>query len=215
MWRRSTPAASTILSICKYKPCKLHHFLHRFCTAASAGGTRIVSLFVYTRHTADCPKRSDRFSKRCRCPKWIRGVLNDLPFRQTAGTRSWEKADQERRLLENETEARTNSRCGRAESQTFWDRTYRWKAFRGRDCKAVVAAGVTGSAIRLLQQLTTTAGTANSRIRARFGHSRPKRAAMSPLLQGACWSAGDGRVIHPRGLLAIRECRIIKSFQVF
>ena len=68
-----------------------------------------MSLFIYTRHTADCPKRSDRFSKRCRCPKWIRGMLNDLPFRQSAGTRSWEKAEEKRRLLENEAEARAKS----------------------------------------------------------------------------------------------------------
>jgi integrase/recombinase XerD len=68
-----------------------------------------MALFVYTRHTVDCPKRSDRFSKRCRCPKWIRGILNDLPFRQSAGTRSWEKAEEKRRLLENEAEARAKS----------------------------------------------------------------------------------------------------------
>jgi hypothetical protein len=36
-------------------------------------------------------------------------MLNDLPFRQSAGTRSWEKAEEKRRLLENEAEARAKS----------------------------------------------------------------------------------------------------------
>ncbi len=63
-----------------------------------------MGLFVYTRHTVDCEKKSDRFSKRCRCPKWIRGVLNGKPVRQSAGTRSWEKAEDQRRSLENHAE---------------------------------------------------------------------------------------------------------------
>jgi hypothetical protein len=63
-----------------------------------------LGLFVYTRHTTDCPKKSDRFWKRCRCPKWIRGVLNGSTVRQTAETRSWEKAEDKRRRLEEEVE---------------------------------------------------------------------------------------------------------------
>ncbi len=59
-----------------------------------------MSLFIYTRHTQGCPDKDDRFWKRCRCPKWIRGVLNGRPIRQTAKTRSWEKAEQVRRRLE-------------------------------------------------------------------------------------------------------------------
>ena len=61
-----------------------------------------LGLFVYTRHTGKCEKKSDRFSKRCRCPKWIRGVLNGKPIRQSASTRSWEKAEEQRRILEHE-----------------------------------------------------------------------------------------------------------------
>lgn len=61
-----------------------------------------MGLFVYTRHTSDCPKKSDRFWKRCRCPKWIRGTLDGAAIRQTADTRSWEKAESERRRLEEE-----------------------------------------------------------------------------------------------------------------
>jgi integrase/recombinase XerD len=47
---------------------------------------------IYTRHTSDCPKKDDRYWKRCRCPKWIYG--SELsPTRQSAGTRSWERAE--------------------------------------------------------------------------------------------------------------------------
>ena len=74
-----------------------------------------MSLFVYTRHTPDCPKKSDRFWKRCRCPKWIRGVLNESAVRQTAETRSWEKAEDKRRSLEDAAEKRASAiRSGEA-----------------------------------------------------------------------------------------------------
>jgi len=63
-----------------------------------------MSFFVYTRHASDCPKKSDRFWKRCRCPKWIRGILNGSPVRQTAATRSWEGAEDVRKRLEEEAE---------------------------------------------------------------------------------------------------------------
>ena len=68
-----------------------------------------MSLFVYTRHASDCPKKSDRFWKRCRCPKWIRGILNGSPVRQTAETRSWEKAEDKRRRLEETAEEQAAS----------------------------------------------------------------------------------------------------------
>ena len=78
-----------------------------------------MALFVYARHTSDCPKKSDRFWKRCRCPKWIRGLLNGSTIRQTADTRSWEKAEDKRRQLEEEAEQRAAAiRTGEAPSRT-------------------------------------------------------------------------------------------------
>jgi integrase len=78
-----------------------------------------LALFVYARHTSDCPKKSDRFWKRCRCPKWIRGVLAASTIRQTADTRSWEKAEDKRRQLEEEAEERAAAiRTGEAPSRT-------------------------------------------------------------------------------------------------
>jgi integrase len=57
-------------------------------------------LSPYTRHSAKCPKRGDIYWKRCRCPKWIKGILDGRPVRRTAKTRSWEKAEEVRRQWE-------------------------------------------------------------------------------------------------------------------
>lgn len=64
-------------------------------------------LAVYSRHYPPCPS-SDLNYKRCRCPKWINGVLgSDGPFiRRSAKTRSWEKAEDFKRKLEEEYEAK-------------------------------------------------------------------------------------------------------------
>jgi integrase len=59
----------------------------------------IMGLFVYARHTVDCSNRDDRFWRRCRCPKWIRGTLGGKSVRRTAKTRSWERAEAELQRL--------------------------------------------------------------------------------------------------------------------
>ena len=49
-------------------------------------------LNVYTRHTTDCKHADDMRWRRCRCRKWIRGVLaNGVAIRESAKTRSWER----------------------------------------------------------------------------------------------------------------------------
>ena len=50
-------------------------------------------LFVYARHTPDCDHRDDPKYRRCRCPKWTDGYVDNLRLRQSAKTRSWEKAE--------------------------------------------------------------------------------------------------------------------------
>src|ERR1039458_431802 len=30
-----------------------------------------MNISVYTRHEADCPKRKDRYWKKCNCPNWL------------------------------------------------------------------------------------------------------------------------------------------------
>ena len=64
-------------------------------------------LAVYSRHYPPCPS-SDLNYKRCRCPKWINGVLGSGgPFiRRSAKTRSWEKAEDFKHKLEEEYEAK-------------------------------------------------------------------------------------------------------------
>jgi integrase len=54
-------------------------------------------LSVYSRHSADCPRKNDSFWRRCRCPKWIAGTIpgrEGKSIRISAKTRSWEKAEQ-------------------------------------------------------------------------------------------------------------------------
>ena len=57
-------------------------------------------LFVYARHQANCSKKSDRFWRRCRCPKWIRGILDGKSVRVAAWTTDWEVAEAKAREME-------------------------------------------------------------------------------------------------------------------
>ena len=60
-------------------------------------------LHIYTRHAADCGHADDTQWRRCRCPKWLRGVLpNGEAIRESAGTRSWEQAERNARKKEAE-----------------------------------------------------------------------------------------------------------------
>lgn len=64
-------------------------------------------LSVYSRHYPPCPSDDINY-KRCRCPKWINGILGSdgLFIRRSAKTRSWEKAEDFKRKLEEEYEAK-------------------------------------------------------------------------------------------------------------
>src|ERR1017187_7891179 len=57
----------------------------------------ITTVAVYVRHSAECLKkigRQDRNYRRCQCRKWI--YINEAgkPRRMSAGTRSWEQAEE-------------------------------------------------------------------------------------------------------------------------
>lgn len=57
-------------------------------------------LSVYTRHRPLC-KRTDIHYRRCHCPKWIRGRLEDSELvRRSTRTRSWAGAERKARELE-------------------------------------------------------------------------------------------------------------------
>lgn len=61
-------------------------------------------LFVYTRHRPPCPFHDVRY-RRCHCPKWIRGPLENRGLiRISAHTRSWIKAERKLRVMEREAE---------------------------------------------------------------------------------------------------------------
>ena len=49
---------------------------------------------VYTRHSAECPNAADRAWKRCRCPRWLTWRQGGKEIRQSAKTRSSEKAQE-------------------------------------------------------------------------------------------------------------------------
>lgn len=69
-------------------------------------------LNIYTRHSLDCEHHDDMNWRRCRCPKWLRGVLpNGHPIRISAKTRSWEQAEKFARKLEDETDPLNDDRA--------------------------------------------------------------------------------------------------------
>jgi hypothetical protein len=58
-------------------------------------------LSVYPRHYPPCT-HTDIYHRRCRCPKWIQGTLDDgRVIRQSADTRNWEKEELTARNLED------------------------------------------------------------------------------------------------------------------
>ena len=58
--------------------------------------TPLVTVFV--RHAKDCKYSGDEFCRRCRCRKHLRWTQNGTQYRRKAGTRSWEEAENEKRL---------------------------------------------------------------------------------------------------------------------
>jgi integrase/recombinase XerD len=50
-------------------------------------------LTLYRRHGAECPKRSDRYWKRCACAMWVEGITHRGHYiRRSLKTSSWERA---------------------------------------------------------------------------------------------------------------------------
>ena len=86
-------------------------------------------LFVYARHTPDCDHRDDPKYRRCRCPKWIDGYVDNQRLRQSAKTRSWEKAELTARSIqeaadpmkaESDPAAREKARTAYQNFLTLW-----------------------------------------------------------------------------------------------
>jgi integrase/recombinase XerD len=72
--------------------------------------TPVIAIFV--RHGFKngklCKYTGDEFSRRCNCPKHLRWTLNGTQFRRKAGTRSWEKAEEIKRQLQDQLAGRTS-----------------------------------------------------------------------------------------------------------
>ncbi len=58
-------------------------------------------LSLYRRHRAACPHAGDRISKKCHCTIWATGTLDAKPYRKSLKTRSFVRATQIIRDIEN------------------------------------------------------------------------------------------------------------------
>lgn len=65
----------------------------------------IPSITIFVRHAADCKYRDDETWKRCNCRKHFRWSNGGRQYRASAKTRSWQKAEEEKRRLEEKFEA--------------------------------------------------------------------------------------------------------------
>ena len=64
--------------------------------------TSRVVISVYVRHSADCSMKNNPFWKRCKCRKWLYINHNGKRTQTSARTRSWERAEEARRKLEQQ-----------------------------------------------------------------------------------------------------------------
>ena len=58
-------------------------------------------LTVYRRHKSKCKFADDRISKKCRCALWAKGTLEGQPYQKSLKTRSFERANQIIRDIED------------------------------------------------------------------------------------------------------------------
>jgi integrase/recombinase XerD len=69
----------------------------------------VPSITVFVRHTPTCKYRDDETWRRCSCRKHLRWTHNGKQFRQSAKTRSWQRAEDEKRRLENRFEGNADT----------------------------------------------------------------------------------------------------------
>jgi len=67
--------------------------------------TPVITIFV--RHSTDCKYSGDEFSRRCNCRKHFRWTQGGKQYRQMAGTRTWEEAEEKKRQLQDQLAGRT------------------------------------------------------------------------------------------------------------
>ncbi len=64
---------------------------------------------IYVRHVPDCPQRANRLSRKCKCRKWF--YISPDGRRVSAGTRSWEQAENKARQLLRDALNTTKAAC--------------------------------------------------------------------------------------------------------
>jgi len=65
-----------------------------------------ITVSVYTRHGEVCDKKADSTWRRCRCMKWLYVNENGKRRQVSGGTRSWDRAQEKARELEDEAKRR-------------------------------------------------------------------------------------------------------------
>lgn len=115
----------------------------------------LMHFFVYTRHAAKCPRRRDRFWRRCHCQKWIQGVLNGKRVRIAAWTTDWDTAETKAREMDPSLPPKSLSQPVVAEVETGAQRitiTEAVEAFLEDEEGRQLRKGTTGQSKTLLQR---------------------------------------------------------------
>jgi integrase/recombinase XerD len=60
---------------------------------------------IWVRHNLECPRKTERYSKRCRCPKWAQYQFQGRQVQVSLKTRSWKTADRKTRKMQDELDA--------------------------------------------------------------------------------------------------------------
>jgi len=60
---------------------------------------------IWVRHNAECSKKDERYSKRCRCPKWAQYQFQGRQVQVSLKTRSWKTAAEKTRKMQDELDA--------------------------------------------------------------------------------------------------------------
>src|ERR1035437_3879031 len=80
------------------------------------GDSATCTITVFTRHAPDCPKKDDRYWKRCKCRKTLYVYENGHDSILSARTRAWEQAE---RLAKAEREL-ASALLARAMRRAVW-----------------------------------------------------------------------------------------------
>jgi integrase/recombinase XerD len=67
---------------------------------------------IWVRHKPECPRKAERYSKRCRCPKWAQYQFHGRQVQVSLKTRSWTAANKKTRKMQDELDALERGETG-------------------------------------------------------------------------------------------------------